>query len=61
MTSPDKQKPDPGNSGKKDPVRPHSGHDDACRCKETAQMTPKQLLGRMLNDLAFWKKSGQDK
>ena len=30
--------------------------DDPCRCKQVAVMTPKQLLGTMLKDLAFWKK-----
>jgi len=34
-----------------------SGKDDACRCKETSQMTPRELLKLMLNDLAFWKKN----
>lgn len=29
---------------------------DDCRCKETSQMTPRQLLGLMLSDLAFWMK-----
>jgi hypothetical protein len=29
---------------------------DACRCKETAIMTPRQLLRLMVNDLSFWKK-----
>ncbi|OGW36921.1 MAG: hypothetical protein A2010_10260 [Nitrospirae bacterium GWD2_57_9] len=33
-----------------------AGHDDACRCKETSQMSPGQLLRVMINDLAFWKK-----
>ena len=31
--------------------------DDACRCKEVSEMTPRQLLGIMFSDLAFWKKS----
>lgn len=30
--------------------------DDACRCKETAEMTPRELLKLMMKDLAFWKK-----
>jgi hypothetical protein len=33
-----------------------AGKDDACRCKETSQMTPRELLKLMMNDLAFWKK-----
>ncbi len=32
------------------------GKDDACRCKETSQMTPRELLRVMISDLAFWKK-----
>lgn len=37
--------------------RPHGGgEDDPCRCKQVSVMTPKQLLGTMLKDLAFWKK-----
>jgi hypothetical protein len=34
-----------------------------CRCKETAEMTPRELLRRMMNDLAFWKKEkkGQER
>ena len=34
-----------------------AGKDDACRCKEVSKMTPRQLLGTMFSDLAFWKKS----
>ncbi len=34
--------------------------DDACRCKETAAMTPGELLRRMMSDLAFWKKEPKD-
>lgn len=30
--------------------------DDACRCKEAAKMTPRQLLKLMMDDLAFWRK-----
>lgn len=30
--------------------------DDACRCKETANMSPRELLQRMMDDLAYWKK-----
>ncbi len=29
---------------------------DDCRCKETAGMKPRELLRRMMNDLAFRKK-----
>lgn len=36
----------------------HAGtdHDEACRCKETSKMTPRELLKLMMSDLAFWKK-----
>ena len=33
--------------------------DDSCRCEEVSKMTPRQLLGLMLRDLAFWKKPKQ--
>jgi hypothetical protein len=32
-------------------------HNDTCRCEETSKMTPRQLLGLMMTDLAFWKKT----
>jgi hypothetical protein len=37
--------------------------ENSCRCKETAEMTPRELLRRMINDLVFWKKekNGQDR
>lgn len=28
-----------------------------CRCKETSEMKPRQLLKLMMSDLAFWKKA----
>lgn len=37
-----------------------SAGEAACRCKETAVMTPRQLLGLMMHDLAFWKKRKKD-
>ena len=37
-----------------------TGEDDACRCKETAQMTPRELLKLMMSDLAFWKKNKKE-
>ena len=47
----------PGVQGKdKEAPEEHAGHDDACRCKETSKMTPKELLKLMMSDLAFWKK-----
>jgi hypothetical protein len=30
--------------------------DDPCRCKAVSQMTPRELIGTALNDLAFWKR-----
>ena len=27
-----------------------------CRCKEVAKKTPREMLGLMISDLAFWKK-----
>ncbi len=32
------------------------GHGEACRCKETSSMKPRELLRLMFTDLAFWKK-----
>ena len=37
-----------------------TGEDDACRCKETAHMTPRELLKLMMSDLAFWKKDKKE-
>jgi len=34
--------------------------DDACRCKETSEMAPRELLRRMMSDLAFWKKAKKE-
>jgi len=34
-----------------------TGGENACRCKDASQMTPRQLLGLMFSDLAFWKKT----
>ena len=31
-----------------------AGNDTVCRCKETAKMSPGQLLKLMVSDLAFW-------
>ena len=46
----------PGDEKKTDEPQVQSGGDD-CRCKETALMTPRQLLRRMINDLSFRKKA----
>jgi hypothetical protein len=40
-------------------AEPQSG-DDACRCKKTSEMTPRELLKLMISDLAFWKKAKKD-
>jgi hypothetical protein len=34
--------------------------DDDCRCKEASQMTPRELLKLMMDDLMFWKKAKKD-
>ena len=34
-----------------------AGHDENCRCQETSNMTPQELLKLMIKDLAFWKKA----
>lgn len=38
------------------PPKPGRVEEDACRCKATSIMSPRQLLGLMWSDLAFWKK-----
>jgi hypothetical protein len=45
-----------GNEKKPAEEQAGGGKNDACRCKETSQMTPRELLKLMVNDLAFWKK-----
>lgn len=35
--------------------------DDACRCKETSRMTPRELLRLMMRDLAFWNKEKKNR
>lgn len=49
---------DPGAAAKDKgaPSKIGAAGDDACRCEEVSKMTPRQLLGLMLSDLAFWKK-----
>ncbi len=37
-----------------------AGNEDACRCKETSKMTPRELFMLMMNDLAFWKKKKKE-
>lgn len=47
----------PGNPAKeKGSTEEHAGHDESCRCKETSNMSPQELLKLMMSDLAFWKK-----
>lgn len=46
----------PGKEKKAAEDQTKAGKEDACRCKETSKMTPRELLGLMINDLAFWKK-----
>ncbi len=51
---------DPGGAGiEKKPAetQAETGKDDACRCKEASEMTPRELLKLMMKDLAFWKKA----
>jgi hypothetical protein len=45
-----------GNEKKLAEAQAGAGKGDACRCKETSQMTPRELLKLMMNDLAFWRK-----
>jgi hypothetical protein len=54
------KKADPGDPGKEKKTAERQGgaeSDDACRCKETSVMPPRQLLKLMISDLAFWKKA----
>ncbi len=49
----------PGDPGKEKKIaerQAEAGKDDACRCKEASEMTPRELLKLMMRDLAFWKK-----
>lgn len=49
----------PGTEQGERPIRQEDAsgaQDAACRCRETANMTPRQLLDLMISDLAFWKK-----
>ncbi len=54
---------EPGALGKENEVaerRVGEGKDEACRCKETSKMSPRELLKVMLSDLAFWKKGKKE-
>ncbi len=46
----------PGGAKEHDHAQHGGRDDDPCRCKQVSVMTPRQLLGTMLKDLAFWKK-----
>ncbi len=35
---------------------PEEGGEEACRCREVAEKTPKELLKLAIDDLSFWKK-----
>jgi len=49
-------RPAEGERREKKPQDVHAG-DDPCRCQETSNMTPRELLRLMLSDLSFWKKT----
>ncbi len=53
------EKVDSGNTEKvKDSeIRETKGKEDSCRCKETSEMTARELISLMISDLAFWKKT----
>jgi hypothetical protein len=57
MKARDEKTADTGPVGtEKETTGQHPGHDENCRCKETAKMTPRELIELMVNDLAFWRK-----
>ena len=56
MTIPMNKDAEPAGTGKDRKPAASPADDDPCRCKQVSVMTPKQLLGTMLKDLAFWKK-----
>jgi hypothetical protein len=47
----------PGKDEKAAESQAGADKDDACRCKEAAEMSPGQLFKLMVSDLAFWKKA----
>ncbi len=54
---------DPGGTGKEHDVadpQARMGQDDSCRCKETSNMTPRELIRLMIGDLTFWKKANKE-
>ncbi len=54
----DQKKINPGVSGSEEKSgKPQAGAgNDACRCKETAGMTPRELFKLMISDLSVWKR-----
>ncbi len=52
------KKVNPGVSGNEEKSgKPQAAADnDACRCKETAGMKPRELFKLMISDLSFWKR-----
>ena len=61
MTTDDKKTVEPSSPQreKKNLGPPAQAGSDLCRCKETALMTPRQLLQRVFDDLSFWKRPKQ--
>jgi len=57
-----KNSPLPASVKEDGPIGPQSKpeNDDACRCKEVSQKTPRELLRLMFQDLTFWKKTSKD-
>jgi hypothetical protein len=56
MTDLTNKAPDPAEAAKDREPAVSAADDDPCRCKQVSVMTPRELLGTMLSDLAFWKK-----
>jgi len=48
---------DPEKVEKNPESRGGGSSDGTCRCKETSEMTPRELLKLMVSDLSFWKKA----
>lgn len=59
VTGYEKNVPPRGPGKEKEPAESKAGvsKDDACRCKEASEKTPRELLRLMISDLAFWKKA----
>ncbi len=51
-----KTNPEPAKEEKGGAPQPEQAKDENCRCEEASKMSPRQLLGLMMRDLAFWKK-----